>query len=101
MPEAEVSRGAEPSLVESFCIEGLYGYRTISLASPYAASVLIAPNGAGKTTLLGALDAFLRGHLSRLRDLPFGRIRCKLRLVEVELVLERDDVIAYLDIKPD
>src|ERR1700687_5206228 len=88
-------------MVESFSIEGLYGYRTSSLSSEYAATILIAANGSGKTTLLGALDAFLRGQFSRLRDLPFARIRCKLRSVRVDLVLEREDVLKYLEMKPD
>src|SRR5262245_16222333 len=101
MQEDKISRGAAPSLVESFCIEGLYGYRNVSLSSPYAATVLIAPNGAGKTTLLGALDAFLRGQFSRLRNLHFARIRCKLRVIETELVLEQEHVLKYLEIKPD
>ena len=59
IPPSKVHRrGAEPSLVERFGIEGLYGYRSISLESDYAATILIAKNGTGKTTLLGALDAF-------------------------------------------
>ena len=99
--EKQPSRGALPSIVQSFCIEGLYGYRTISLSSEYAATILIAANGSGKTTLLGALDAFLRGQFLRLRDLPFERIRCKLRSLDVELVLERKDVLTYLELKPD
>lgn len=103
MPELEAGsstihrRGAEPSLIERFAIEGLYGYRSISLSSDYAATILIAKNGTGKTTLLGALDAFLRMQLSRLRNLEFSAIRCKLR-GEEELVLSHSDVIDFLQI---
>ena len=90
-PEAAANavrrRGTEPSLIERFGIEGLYGYRSISLTSDYAATILIAKNGTGKTTLLGALDAFLRMQLSRLRNLEFSVIRCKLRGEDHELVL--------------
>ncbi|RXH30897.1 AAA family ATPase [Bradyrhizobium zhanjiangense] len=93
-PDA-MSKGAEPSIVESFSIEGLYGYRTISLSSKYAATILIAKNGSGKTTLLAALDAFLRGQLSRLRDLDFRQIRCKLR-GSSEIVLKREHLHSYL-----
>jgi hypothetical protein len=89
------SRGAQPSVVESFRIEGLYGYRTISLSSEYAATILIAKNGSGKTTLLAALDAFLRCQFSRLRDVKFVRIRCKLRGIE-EIILTRENVLAYV-----
>lgn len=93
-------RGEEPSVVEGFRIEGLYGYRTISLSSKYAATVLIAKNGSGKTTLLAALDAFLKGQFSRLRDINFARICCKLRGISEELVLTRGDVQAYMTSEP-
>ncbi|UQR61816.1 ATP-binding protein [Bradyrhizobium sp. C-145] len=97
MTEQDVaSRGAEPSIVEGFCIEGLYGYRSISLSSEYAATILIAKNGSGKTTLLASLDAFLRGQFSRLRDLNFRQIRCKLRGID-EIVLTRQQLLDYLN----
>lgn len=95
------SRGAEPSIIEGFGIEGLYGYRSISLASEYAATILIAKNGTGKTTLLGALDAFLRMQLSRLRNLEFSEIRCKLRDEDNELVLTHNDVVEFLQLPAD
>ena len=63
--------GGRESLVQHFAIEGLFGYRSLSLESEYAATILIARNGAGKTTLLGALDAFLRGQFGRLTSLAF------------------------------
>jgi predicted ATPase len=94
-------RGEEPSLIESFGIRGLYGYRTISLASEYAATILIARNGTGKTTLLGALDAFLRLQFTRLRNLEFTEIFCKLRGVGYELVLTNEDLVEFLTIPKD
>lgn len=94
-------RGAEPSLIQSFSIEGLWGYRSIALASEYAATILIAKNGSGKTTLLGALDAFLRMQLSRLRNLEFSEIRCKLRGEDDELVLSHNDVVEFLQVPGD
>lgn len=93
-------RGKQPSFVESFRIEDLYGYRTISLESQYAATIVIAKNGSGKTTLLAALDAFLKGQFSRLQDIKFYRIVCKLRDVESELIITRDEVIEYITVKP-
>lgn len=95
------SKGAGSSIVQEFSIEGLYGYRNISLASPYAATILIAKNGTGKTTLLGALDAFLRMQLSRLRGLDFKVIKCRLLGVEEELSLSHDDVISFLQTPDD
>jgi len=95
-PTGTSMRASRPALVQSFSIEKLYGYRTISLESDYAATILIAKNGTGKTTLLGALDAFLRMQLPRLRDLPFSCIRARLRDVDGEIVLTHDQIIEFL-----
>ncbi|MFC5523470.1 AAA family ATPase [Polaromonas jejuensis] len=88
--------GGRESLVQHFAIEGLFDYRSISLESEYAATVLIARNGAGKTTMLGALDAFLRGQFGRLTSLTFRRIECRLRNVPRMLVLEKADLEQFL-----
>lgn len=88
--------GARESLVRHFAIEGLFGYRSLSLHSDYAATILIARNGAGKTTMLGALDAFLRGQFGRLAELDFTRIECQLRSVDQILILEKRDLDSLL-----
>lgn len=93
--EASSARAGSPSIVQYFRIEGLHGYRSISLESDYAATLLIAKNGSGKTTLLAALDAVLKGQFSRLRELRFTSIRCKLRTLPEELVLLSEDVSKY------
>ncbi len=90
-------RGSRASLVESFEIRGLHGYKNISLNMPYAAGIVIASNGSGKTTLLGALDAFLKGQFSRLRGLSFDEIRCRIRGINDELIVKRTDVDSYLE----
>lgn len=95
--ERAATRGSQPALIESFGIRGLYGYRTISLASNFAATIVIAKNGTGKTTLIGALDAFLRLQLPRLRNLDFKEIFCRLRDIDEELVLTHEDVNAFLE----
>lgn len=88
--------GAKPSIVEEFAINGLYGYRSISLSSDNAATILIARNGTGKTTLLGALNALLNLQIFRLKDLEFTDIRCKLRTFSEELVFSRADLDQFL-----
>ncbi|WP_157635181.1 AAA family ATPase [Burkholderia ubonensis] len=87
----------QPSIVEYFGIEGLFGYRSISLSSKFAATVLIARNGSGKTTLLAALDAFLRGQFSRFVGLQFETITCRLRGCVEPLILQRSDVEQLAD----
>ena len=96
-PSSVSAKGARPSIIESFGIDGLYGYRSISLASDHAATILIAKNGTGKTTLIGALDAFLRLQFNRLRNLEFREIRCRLRGVEEELILSNEDLRYFYD----
>lgn len=93
-----LQRAEQNAVVQEFRIKGLYGYRNLSLSSSYAATILIARNGAGKTTLLGALAAFLKGQFTRLRDIPFKSIHCRLLGVEEELVLTKEDVISFLDV---
>lgn len=93
--------GARPALIEAFGIRGLYGHRTISLASQHAATVLIARNGTGKTTLLGALDAFLKLQIFRLRDLEFKEIFCKIRNFPDELIITQEDVLAFSQNAPE
>lgn len=106
MPPAEQDLGPaekarRASIIQSFTISGLYGYREISLKSDYAATVLIAKNGSGKTTLLAALDAFLRCQFARLVDLEFRSISCELRGLDRELTIEQADVIAFYDVGSD
>ncbi|WP_064835378.1 hypothetical protein [Rhizobium phaseoli] len=94
--ESEPDVGSAESLIRSFSIVNLYGYRTISLASEYAATVIIAKNGSGKTTLIGAMNAFLSRQFGRLRGLKFDSIRCTLRGVDEEIVLEREELDQFL-----
>jgi predicted ATPase len=89
--EAKIS-GSRPALIESFEINGLFGYRNIALSSKYAATILIAKNGAGKTTLLGAMDAFLKCQFARLSELQFSTIQCKLKDIPEKLVLHKSDI---------
>jgi predicted ATP-dependent endonuclease of OLD family len=88
-------RGKQNSLVRSFKITGLHGYRTVSISSEYAATILIAKNGSGKTTLLSALNAFLHAEFTRLQDIKFSEITCEMRDFDLPLVLRQSDVLAF------
>ncbi|MDQ0591367.1 AAA family ATPase [Variovorax paradoxus] len=88
----------QPSIVEHFSIEGLFGYRSVSLSSKCAATVLIARNGSGKTTLIAALDAFLRGQFTRFAALKFEKVTCILRGQPEPLILLRSDVDQLTDL---
>jgi len=97
----EKSLGAAPSIVKLFSIEGLHGYRNISLSSSYAATILIAKNGSGKTTLLGALDAVLKRQFLRLNNLDFHRIVFRLEGHDADLVITKADVFKACSVKED
>lgn len=86
-----------PSIVENFSIDGLFGYRSISFSSQFAATVLIARNGSGKTTLIASLDAFLRGQFTRFAGLKFKKITCILR-GHAPLILTREEVDQLTDL---
>lgn len=86
------------SLIERFSIDGLYGYKSVTLESKHAATVLIARNGSGKTTLLAALDAFLRGQFSRFASLKFDVIVCKLSTYEKDLCVYRHHVEQLIEL---
>jgi hypothetical protein len=94
-------KGAARGFVEFFQVSGLYGYRNISLNSPYAATILIAKNGSSKTTFLGVMDAFLKREFSRLRDVDFREIRCKISGSDEELILTKENILALFDLPVD
>lgn len=100
---SSIDRARRKAFVEHFSIERLYGSKTVSLNSKFAATVLIARNGSGKTTLIAALDAFLRTQFTRFIDLDFESITCKLRGVDEPLVLKRQHIqrLAELATSPD
>lgn len=89
---------SQPSIVEYFSIDGLFGYRSVSLSSKCAATVLIARNGSGKTTLIAALDAFLRGQFTRFAALKFEKITCRLQGFADSLILLRTDIDQLTDL---
>lgn len=91
-------KASGPPIVQDFSIEGLFGYRTVSLSSQYAATVLIARNGSGKTTLLATLDAFLKTRFTRLANLEFTTIRCRFGHVGEEIILHRSDIVDSLSL---
>lgn len=100
--DADVTQaGGADSLIHHFAIEGLYGYRSISLDSPFAATVLIAKNGSGKSTLLGALDAVLKCQFHRLLGLEFSRIILSVRGADEPLVITDTDIRALAEPPPE
>lgn len=57
--------------LKSFRIDGLFGYKNLSINCNNPASIILAENGIGKTTLLNVLYALLSGKISRLAPIEF------------------------------
>jgi len=55
----------------SFRMNGLFGYKSLSITCGQKASIVLAENGVGKTTLLNTLYALLSGRMSRLASIDF------------------------------
>ncbi len=85
----------EPALVESFSLEGLYDYKTLSVHCEQNVKVISAENGSGKTTLLNALYAFLGGKISPLLALNFYSLALKIRGAP-EIRIRKDELFPEL-----
>lgn len=61
------------SILSSFKITALHGYKEIEIDCKGNASIILAENGVGKTTLLNTMYALLSGRISRLMSLDFDK----------------------------
>ena len=77
-------------ILKSFRILGLHGYKDVILDFNGPSRIVIAENGMGKTTILMALNAFLQGDVSKLRNIQFSSIECDLETSGETLVLKRE-----------
>jgi len=64
-------------LLEMFRLEGLNGYKDITLRVEKNVKIISAENGSGKTTLLNALYALLTGKPGSLLPINFARLTLK------------------------
>ena len=67
------------SVVKSFSLYRVNGYKNIELESPTAAKIISAENGTGKTTILNALYGLLSGQYSYLRKVDFESLEITFR----------------------
>ncbi len=77
MTDSTVTSKVGPPLLESFTLEGVNGYKTISARFERNVKILSAENGAGKTTLLNALHALLTFNSEKLLAIHFSRFTLK------------------------
>ena len=65
------------SVLQSFELRGLHGYKDVGFDCRDPSSIVLAENGAGKTTLLNTLYALLSGRISRLATTDFSEAELK------------------------
>jgi ABC-type lipoprotein export system ATPase subunit len=64
--------------LDSLEIQGLWGFRDVSLSFQPDVNIIIGENGTGKTTILNIIYLTLTGDLTRLRRYSFESVRVKL-----------------------
>ncbi|WP_186190028.1 ATP-binding protein [Burkholderia gladioli] len=63
------------SIINKFVVEGLFGYRNVSINFAGPNKIVVAENGMGKTTLLNLLYWSLTGQAINFMGVQFARIR--------------------------
>ena len=77
-------------IISQFTIEGLFGYKSITLDFSEAIKIVTAENGTGKTTLLNALYWSLTGQLFRLQTIHFDQIHIQFQSGEKIDLVKKD-----------
>lgn len=85
-----ISEKSVDPILEFFSIQGLNGYKNISINFEHSVKIIAAENGSGKTTLLNALNSMLTRKFYKLRQLDFEKILLKFR-GEDEIVIEQSE----------
>ena len=83
-------RDAKEPIISQFTIEGLFGYKTVTLDFSAAVKIVSAENGTGKTTLLNALYWTLTGQFFRLQAINFYRMYIHFQSGEFIEILKKD-----------
>jgi len=78
-------------ILESFAMEGLNGYKNISINFNHSVKIVAAENGSGKTTLLNALNAILTRNFHKINEYDFVKLKIKFKDTEV-IELNKTDV---------
>ena len=80
-------------VIKSFVLNGLHGYKNLSIECDGDASIYIAENGVGKTTLLNALYAILTKRFNNLSQINFKNAKIKF-INGVELIIEKEKLFS-------
>ncbi|UBU50046.1 ATP-binding protein [Cobetia amphilecti] len=79
-------------IVKFFKINGLHGYKDLSIDFAGESTVLVAENGVGKTTLLSILSSTLKREIYKLNTYDFDSIECHFASVNDVVVIKKKDL---------
>lgn len=78
--------------IEYFKMDGVYGYKNLSMWMKDKTTIFVSENGTGKTTILNALNAVLTFDLMSLRKMNFQSVSIKLRGSSDEVVITKPEL---------
>ncbi|MFO0432965.1 MAG: AAA family ATPase [bacterium] len=84
------------TVLKSFHLLGLNGYRDVGVVCDSEVSIVIAENGSGKTTLLNAMYGVLSGRLERLREIDFRELVFEFTSQREPFRIEKATLFEYL-----
>lgn len=81
-----------PFPIEFFKMNGVYGYKNLSMTMKGKSTIFVSENGSGKTTILNALNYVLKGEFSKLKNSSFKTIEIKLTGIEDSIILDKETI---------
>lgn len=78
--------------IEFFKMNGVYGYKNLSMTMKGKSTIFVSENGSGKTTILNALNYVLKGEFSKLKNSSFKTIEIKLTGIEDSIILDKETI---------
>ncbi len=100
MNESLLTSKVGPPLLESFSLEGLNGYKNISILFERNVKIVSAENGSGKTTILNALHALLIGKPQKLFSIDFAKVSIKFR-DQAEMSFSKSELLPTFPVRKD
>lgn len=83
------------SFIQNFSIEGLFGYKNVSIDFDDNVKIIVSENGAGKTTILSCLYDLLIGDYESLLKINFNAISIKFESRKETFHFEKAQIRSY------
>lgn len=83
------------SFIQNFSIQGLFGYKNVSIDFEDNVKIIVSENGAGKTTILSCLYYLLVGDYESLLKVKFSAISIKFASRDERFYFEKSQIRSY------